>query len=522
MAKGTGPRKHTRIKLGDLLVEHGIITSDQLKAALDRQSTTGGRLGQNLIILGHIDEDTFIRFLSDQLKISCVNLKITSIPPETQRLIPLETIMQFGVLPLRKEKNALHVGMTDPTDMDALKELEFSLGKKIVPSALAESQWAYASRFFTDRGGYGRETLSKKQDASQSEAADYDLPALMTELLSRGGSDIHLSVGAPPTLRVNDQLVRLDYPTLSAAKIINLIQGSLTAAQKEEVGTRSEVDLAVNVRHIGRFRVNIYRQRGNMAVALRHVVEKIPPLDELNLPSWLADFSRKEQGLILVTGPSGHGKSTTLACLIDIINTTRRVNVVTLEDPIEYVHHHKKSNVNQRELGVDTSSFADGIKHIFRQDPDVISIGEMRDLESISTALTAAETGHLVLATLHTLNAPSTIDRIIDVFPGDQQNQVRHQLADSLLVILSQRLVPLADGSGRILALEKLANSYRIQNAIRDKRVHLIKTQSSGAQEDFSPMEHSLAGLCRKGLIAPEEGRKYAEDPKTFDLLMKK
>jgi twitching motility protein PilT len=521
MTKGSGPRKHTKIKLGDLLVEHGIITRDQLKAALDRQSNLGGRLGQNLITLGHIDEDTFIRFLSDQLQIPCVNLKTMAIPPETQRLIPLETIMQFGVLPLRKEKNALHVGMTDPTDMDALKELEFSLGKKIVPSALAESQWAYASRFFTDRG-YGRETLSKKQDASQSEAADYDLPALMTELLSRGGSDIHLSVGAPPTLRVNDQLVRLDYPALSAAKIINLIQGSLTAAQKEEVGTRSEVDLAVNFKHIGRFRVNIYRQRGNMAIALRHVIEKIPPLDELNLPSWLTDFAGKKQGLILVTGPSGHGKSTTLACLLDIINTTRRANIVTLEDPIEYVHHHKKSNVNQRELGVDTSSFADGIKYIFRQDADVISIGEMRDLESISTALTAAETGHLVLATLHTLNATSTIDRVIDVFPGDQQNQVRHQLADSLLVILSQRLVPRADGSGRILALEKLVNSYRIQNAIREKRVHLTKAQSSGGHEDFSPMERSLAGLCHRGLITIEEGRKYAEDPKAFDFLMKK
>ena len=521
MTEDRGFRKHTKIKLGDLLIEHGIITPAQMKAALDRQSTVGGRLGQNLIILGHIDEDTFIRFLSDQLQLSSVNLKTTPISPATQRLIPLETIMQFGVLPLRKEKNALHVGMTDPTNMDALKELEFSLGKKIIPAVLAESQWAYASRFFAEKG-YGQETLSKKDDSSRHGVDDYDLPALMTELLSRGGSDIHLSVGAPPTLRVNDKLVRLDYPALSAAKIINLIQDSLTAAQKEELGTRSEVDLAVNFRNIGRFRVNIYRQRGNMAVALRYVVEKIPPLEELNLPSWLTDFARKRQGLILVTGPSGHGKSTTLACLIDIINSTRRVNIVTLEDPIEYVHHHKKSNVNQRELGVDTSSFADGIKYIFRQDPDVISIGEMRDLESISTALTAAETGHLVLATLHTLNSTSTIDRVINVFPGDQQNQVRHQLADSLLVILSQRLVPLADGSGRILALEKLVNSYRVQNAIRDKRVHLVKTQSSGGQGDFSPMEHSLAELCRKGFITLEEGRKYAEDPKAFDFAMKK
>jgi twitching motility protein PilT len=520
MAKRGGPKKSSKIKLGELLVEHGIITRDQMGAALKRQSTMGGRLGQNLIHLDLISEDTLIRFLADQLNIPCVNLNTTPISPAAQRLIPLETILRFGVLPLRKEKNSLHVGMTDPTDIEAIKELEFSLGKKIVPAALAESQWEYASRFFREQG-YGKEVLSKKGGSSRCKVDDYDLPSLMVELLSRGGSDIHLSVGAPPTFRVNDELVRLDYPTLSAAKISDLVRGALSAQQKKQLSTQSEIDLAMNVRHIGRFRVNIYRQRGSIAVVLRHVVQKIPPLDELGLPSWLSDFALKKQGLILITGPTGHGKSTTLASLIDIVNSTRRANIVTLEDPIEYVHHHKRSNVNQRELGVDTDSFADGIKYIFRQDPDVISIGEMRDLESISTALTAAETGHLVLATLHTMSATSTIDRVIDVFPGDQQNQVRHQLADSLLLILSQRLIPLADGSGRVLAFEKLANSYRIQNAIRDKRTHLIKSQSSGAHEDFTSMETSLAKLFLTGRITREEGRKYAEDPKAYDILTK-
>jgi twitching motility protein PilT len=344
----------------------------------------------------------------------------------------------------------------------------------------------------------------------------------MGELLAQGGSDIHLSIGAPPTFRVLDQLVRANRPSLTATKISRLLFDILAPQQREMLGERNEMDVAVSFMGIGRFRINIYRQRGNLAAALRHVAEKIPSLEELSLPSWLSDFTARKQGLILITGPSGHGKSTTLACLIDIINSTRRVNVVTLEDPIEYVHHHKMSNVNQRELGVDTDSFADGIKYIFRQDPDVISIGEMRDLESISTALTSAETGHLVLATLHTLNATGTIDRIIDVFPGDQQNQVRHQLADSLLVVFSQRLVPRADGEGRVLAFERLANSHRVQNAMRERRVHMIRSQSSGGNEDFSPMEDSLAQLFRRGLITLEDGRKFAEDPKSYDMMAKK
>jgi hypothetical protein len=276
MSRSRGPKKFSKIKLGKLLVEHGIITRDQMSAALERQSAMGGRLGQNLIHLDFITEDNLIRFLADQLNIPCVNLNTTPISPQVQRLIPLETMLRFGVLPLRREKNGLHVGMTDPTDIEAIKELEFSLGKKIVPAALAESQWKYASRFFQEQG-YGKETLSKKQDSSRSKVDDYDLSSLMMELISRGGSDIHLTVGAPPTFRVNDELVRLDYPALSAAKVSDLVRGALSAQQKEQLSTRSETDLAMNVKHIGRFRVNIYRQRGNIAVALRHVVERIPP-----------------------------------------------------------------------------------------------------------------------------------------------------------------------------------------------------------------------------------------------------
>src|SRR5512138_69172 len=276
----------------------------------------------------------------------------------------------------------------------------------------------------------------------------------------------------------------------------------------DHLAAQHELDMALAMEGVGRFRVNIYRQKNEWAAALRHINERIPTLEELNLPAWLPNFAVKKQGLILITGPSGHGKSTTMACLIDLINSGRRANIVTIEDPIEFIHRHKQGNVNQREIGTDTGSFQDGIRYIFRQDPDVICIGEMRDLESISTALTAAETGHLVFATLHTLSAVSTIDRIIDAFPTGSQNQVRSQLAGSLLLIFSQRLVPRADGAGRVLAFEKLANSYRVQNTIRENRTYILRSQSAVASDDYTSIDYNLAALVKKGLVSFEEGLK--------------
>ena len=521
MSLATKSPKGAKKKLGELLLENNVITAEQMDAALKRQAMMGGRLGQNLIQLGFIHEDSLISFLASQGRISPIDLREVTIPPEVQKLIPLEKMRRLGVIPLEETLGGLKVGMTDPTDVHAIQEMEFSLGLKVSPVAIPESQWNRALLFFTQKG-VGREPFVGSADRREVPREDYALPDLMRQLIELGGSDIHLTVGAPPTFRVHDAIQRLELPSLTPEKVNSLVLEVLTPKQREVLSSRMEIDLAIDFKGIGRFRVNVFRQKGHMAAALRLVADKIPSLTELHLPQWIAGYAQKKQGLILVTGPSGHGKSTTMACLIDIINSTRRVNIVTLEDPIEYVHNHKMSNINQRELGTDTASFSDGIRYIFRQDPDVISIGEMRDLESISTALTAAETGHLVLATLHTLNATSTIDRIIDVFPGDQQNQVRHQLADTLLMIISQRLVPKADRSGRILAHEKLVNSYRIQGSIRDKRVHMVRTQYMGSQDDFVPMEVNLARLAQRGIITFEEGRKFSEDPKVFDLIAKK
>jgi twitching motility protein PilT len=512
----SGGKPH--FKLGEMLVKYRIITEPQLKEALKIQKERGGRLGKNLIELGFITEDIFLKFLSSQLVIDSVNLNRTEIQPEVQRMVSLDVMEKFGVLPVKKADNALYLGMTDPTDLNALRELEFRLGLKITPVVLAESQWEFAMQFFRERG-LGEQVLSKKVRFQKQVSTQYDVPLLLRELLARRGSDLHLNIGVPPTFRINDQLVRLSTVAVTAEKMDELLDGILSPENRDALKTKNELDFAVSVPDIGRFRVNVYRQKGNLTAALRHIIERVPTMDELGLPHWIANYAQKKQGLILITGPSGHGKSTTMACLIDLINGSRKANIVTVEDPIEFIHHHKASNVSQREIGSDTASFQDGIKYIFRQDPDVICIGEMRDLESISTALTAAETGHLVLATLHTQSAIGTIDRIIDVFPGPQQNQVRSMLAASLQLVFSQRLVPRADGTGRVLAYEKLAASYRMQNAIREARTHVIKTQAAISTEDYMSMEYSLSELVRKGTVRYEEALRYAEDPKLFETL---
>jgi twitching motility protein PilT len=283
----------------------------------------------------------------------------------------------------------------------------------------------------------------------------------------------------------------------------------------------NDIDFAFTDPGTGRFRVNIYKQRGSVSIAIRHILEHKMALKELGLPDEMENYILKPQGLILVTGPAGHGKSTTLACFIDIINTKRKCNIITLEDPIENLHSHKNSNVNQREIGIDTESFSEGLKHIFRQDPDVIVIGEMRDPDSFRIALTAAETGHLVMSTLHSRNTTSTIERVIDMFPPHQQSQIRNQLADSLLLILSQRLVTKKDNSGLILAYEKMVNTFKIKNFIREGKTHQIRSQMQAPGEEYSSIDVSLAKLCLEGKIAFEDGARQADNLTYYQEVLK-
>lgn len=283
-------------------------------------------------------------------------------------------------------------------------------------------------------------------------------------------SDVHITVGLPPKMRINGILVDMDYPRLlppDTEAVISTMMSDKRLQQFEELG---EIDFSYSIPQIGRYRVNVFHQRGSMAASIRLVSTKIPLPEELGIPKSVVDLYQKKRGLVLVTGPTGSGKSTTLASIIDRINSMREVHVITLEDPIEYLHNHKKAMVNQREVGLDTHSYSNALRAALREDPDVILVGEMRDLETISTAITAAETGHLVLSTLHTIGAASTIDRIVDVFPPHQQQQIRVQLSMVLESVISQQLIPTADKKSRVAAFEVMHSTPAIKNLIREAK----------------------------------------------------
>ncbi len=328
------------------------------------------------------------------------------------------------------------------------------------------------------------------------------LDALLEALWSQQGSDLLLTAGSPPLLRIDGALARVpDSPSLDAADTEALLLTMLDAKQAEQFASASEIDLSFGWRDLARFRVNGFRQRGSVAVALRLIPYDVPSLDQLGVPDVVQAFTELSQGLVLVTGPTGSGKSTTLAALVDRINTSRPCHILTIEDPIEYVHRHKMAAVNQREVGTDTASFPVALRAALREDPDVLLVGEMRDLETIQTALTIAETGHLVFATLHTNDTPQALDRIVDVFPGDQQSQIRVQLANALTGIVYQRLLPRPDG-GRAAAYEVLLATPAVRNLIREGKTRQLRNiLSTASREGMQTLEQSLTALVAAGTI---------------------
>ena len=508
------------VKLGELLVQKGLITEEQLKEALKRQYQQGGFIGTNLVLLGYLKEETLMEVLSSTLGIQCVDLSGVEIPPMVQRLLPFDKVKLHQVLPLALEGNTVVVAMADPTDLKAQMDLEYTMGRSVRGVLAPETDIFQAISFF-EREGYGVKTYIKPEAASGAMEPAADLRELLRIAAQRGANDLLVTAGVAPSLKINNEVVRLPYPPLTPGQVEERVFAILNEHQKTQFERDGELDFAYSLFDVGRFRINVYRQRNSISLSARNLLERIPGLAELGLPPWIADFALKRQGMILITGPAAHGKSTTIASLVEVINTRRRCNIITIEDPIEFLFQHKNSNVNQREVGTDTASFSQGLRHVFRQSPDVIVIGELRDFESISIAVSAAETGHLVLGTLHTLNATSTIDRLINVFPGEQQNQVRTQLAESLLLILSQRLVLSADGKRRHLAYEKLVNSSRVRNLIRNRKTHLIRTQMQSDTDDFESIDKSLAALVRAGKVAEEEAVKFADNPALFHELLR-
>ncbi len=342
-----------------------------------------------------------------------------------------------------------------------------------------------------------------------------NLHQLLKAMIEKGGSDLHITTSSPPQLRIDGKLHPLKMPPLSPPETKQLCYSILTDAQKHRFEENNELDLSFGVRGLSRFRANIFMQRGAVAGAFRSIPYKIKTFEELGLPKVVADIAKKPRGLVLVTGPTGSGKSTTLATILDRINSERNEHIVTVEDPIEYLHPHKGCLVNQREVGADTDSFTRALKYILRQDPDVVLIGEMRDLETIEAALTVAETGHLAFATLHTNSCVQTINRIVDVFPPYQQAQVRAQLSFVLEGVLCQSLIPRANGPGRALALEIMVPNSAIRNLIREDKIHQIYSQMQIGQEKFGmqTMNQALALLHQRRMISMDDALGRSSDP---------
>jgi twitching motility protein PilT len=351
------------------------------------------------------------------------------------------------------------------------------------------------------------------------------LKVSMDELLKitveRNASDLHLTVGLPPMLRVSGRLVPTEYPRLMPDDTKRLIYSILNDKQKEKFEKNWELDCSHGVRGFGRFRVNVFKQRGVVGSALRAIPSTVPSRQELHLPPSLEEIVRKPHGLVLVTGATGMGKSTTLACMIDLINSERSNHVITIEDPIEYVHPHKKSMINQRELGQDTLSWTNSLRAVLREDPDVILVGEMRDLDTIAGTLTAAETGHLVFSTLHTSDASQTVDRIIDVFPPHHQQQIRIQLASVLEAVFSQQLITHASGVGRVPAVEVLICTSAIRNIIREGKSHqLYNALQTGSKFGMATMEQSLLDLYLSKQITYEDAINHTMHPEDMRKLI--
>jgi twitching motility protein PilT len=462
--------------------------------------------------------------LSRQARLEHIDLTRCEIAPATLRLVPEEVVRARRLLPVRLDGKRLVVAMVDPTDLAALRDVEFRTGCQAKPVILSARQFAEALLFF-DRRGYGQVPLmlesTDRDRAGGAVRVEMRMASLLRALIDWKGQDLHLSAGAVPAIRVDSEIRRAELPALAADEVEALVAEILTPEQRARLGQGVEMDFACIVPGVGRFRCNLYRQHRGLAFVAHHVAATIPTAAELGLPAFLREYALKQQGLILITGPIGHGKSTTLACLVDTINRERKVNIICIEDPIEFAHQHKSSNVNQREVGIDTPSYGEGLRYIFHQNPDVLVVGELRDPESCATAISAAETGHLVMGTMHSTNATTAVDRLLDMFAAGQQGQIRAQLAESLLVVFSQRLLRRAGGTGRVLAWERMSASPRVRNAIREGKTHLLRGMMQTNLEELVSMDSTLAELVTSGKVGLDEALKHADSPTYLQELLK-
>ena len=533
-----GQAKSDSEQLADMLKEAGAADRQLIERAEAIHHTQGRWLGSILVELSAIGAEDMARFLADKLGLKTIDLSSTPFSMEAARKLPESMARRFGVVPISQLDGALHIAMFNPLDTLSCDLIQARSGMRLHRMVSTEREVREAlERCYSElaRATKQEPALEKSRaksapsaaaKADREEAAESDeilhVDDLLHMMMDRGASDLHLSANGSPTLRIDGELVSIGSQRLSPKKVHQLIYDVLADEQIRTFEETHELDFAYSIAGLSRFRVNVHRQRGTIGAVFRAVPVDPPSLEGLGMPDVLKTFCAKPRGLVLVTGPTGSGKSTTLAAMIREINVTRRRHIVTVEDPIEFLHRNEKSIIIQREVGSDTKSFTAALRHVLRQDPDVILIGEMRDLETIGAALTAAETGHLVLATLHTTSAAQTVDRIVDVFPPHQQEQVRVQLSTVLEGIVCQTLLPFADGKGRTSAQEILVATSAIRNLIREGKTHQMPSVlQSSAAEGMQTLDQALKVLVKSSKVSPQVAMSVASNPADFEMFMR-
>ncbi|MFZ0665686.1 MAG: PilT/PilU family type 4a pilus ATPase [Acidimicrobiales bacterium] len=535
MSPSAATRTEWSRRLAQALVSAGELSDADAAALVEESAGTGVPLGSLLVAKGRFTPQGVMSVLGQLSQLPTVDLYTNTPTPEAMSALPAEIAAEYGAIGYAFHEGTLHVAFGEPPSPDDVRDLSSISGATVSPvladaaaiqrlhSVLQappapEAQGPSASGeqvsyemgetlHPADGNGAGpAQAMNPAQAAAAAAIADMALHIddLLRYAVSVGASDLHLTSHMPGCIRLHGAIRPIEgCPVLENETIRDMIFGILPASQRERFEEEKELDTSHSIAGVGRFRVNVFMQRGTVAAALRSIPHEIPDFDSLSIPESVRAFSELRRGLVLVTGPTGSGKSTTLASIVDIINRSKPLHIITIEDPIEFLHNHKRAIVNQREVGEDTKSFSEALRRVLREDPDVILVGEMRDLETISMALTAAETGHLVFGTLHTQDAPQTIDRVIDVFPTNQQEQVRTMLSAALEGVVTQQLILNAEGTGRLAACEVMMCTPAIRNLIRSSKTHQIYSlMQTGATYGMQTMDQGLAKLVKEGRVS--------------------
>ena len=527
-----GPVKSDSDHLAEIVTVAGLVDQHMLDRALAIHRTQGRWLGSVLVELGAISPEELARILGATLGLKVIDLTALPVNMDSIRLLPESMARRFAVVPVSHLDTILHIAMVNPLDNLAIDLIQARTGMHLermiaterdVRTAIERLYGQLAREVKLASSGAAEQKAGRGSAKKAEEMAEVlHVDDLLRMMMQRRASDLHLTASSSPTFRIDGDLHPATADRLSPKKAYELIYAILTDEQIQEFERVWELDFAYSIPGLSRFRVNVHRQRGTVGGVFRAVPVDPPSLDGLGMPDVLKMFCARPRGLVMVTGPTGSGKSTTLAAMIREINLTRRCHIVTVEDPIEFLHRNERSIIIQREVGSDTASFANALRHVLRQDPDVILIGEMRDLETIGAAITAAETGHLVLATLHTTSAAQTVDRVVDVFPPHQQEQIRVQLSTVLEGIVCQTLIPLADGKGRTCAQEILVATPAIRNLIREAKTHQMPSVlQSSAAEGMQTLDQALKNQVIQGKITPQAAMAVASNPADFQMYLR-